>query len=300
MKYINFRDMMPFMHKNFSEVITSVDFVKNKIDLSQLNHLAGQPQLYLRLNFRTVQDLVDTRNTLRPIVEANRRKEEREGLYWQETNKIEYEEDNMMNYITEICEDDVLYHVRVMIDKDIRCSFWYNVRVNGALIIKLDKLDNEISKGDLRIMAFDIETTKAPLKFPDPKFDSIIMISYMFDGQGYLVVNRSIMAEDIDDFSYSPKPEYDGSFIVFNEQDEKAVLEKFFEQIREHRPVIISSYNGDVFDWPFIEERAKTYKMSLEKEIGRASGRERVSSPVEIWVGRGSRKETHEPENVKE
>jgi DNA polymerase elongation subunit (family B) len=30
-----------------------------------------------------------------------------------------------------------------------------------------DKLD----KADLRIMAFDIETTKAELKFPDSKFD---------------------------------------------------------------------------------------------------------------------------------
>ena len=33
------------------------------------------------------------------------------------------------------------------------------------------------------IMAFDIETTKLPLKFPDASSDVIMMISYMIDGQ---------------------------------------------------------------------------------------------------------------------
>lgn len=32
-------------------------------------------------------------------------------------------------------------------------------------------------------MAFDIETTKLPLKFPDAASDQIMMISYMIDGQ---------------------------------------------------------------------------------------------------------------------
>ena len=33
------------------------------------------------------------------------------------------------------------------------------------------------------VLAFDIETTKLPLKFPDPASDYIMMISYMIDGQ---------------------------------------------------------------------------------------------------------------------
>ena len=33
------------------------------------------------------------------------------------------------------------------------------------------------------VLAFDIETTKLPLKFPDSSVDSIMMISYMIDGQ---------------------------------------------------------------------------------------------------------------------
>jgi DNA polymerase epsilon subunit 1 len=56
-----------------------------------------------------------------------------------------------------------------------------------------DKLDN----ADLRILAFDIETTKAPLKFPDSKFDQIMMISYIVDGKGFLITNRDIVGDDV-------------------------------------------------------------------------------------------------------
>jgi DNA polymerase epsilon subunit 1 len=36
----------------------------------------------------------------------------------------------------------------------------------------------------------------------------------MCDKQGFLVVNRSVLSEDIDDFEYTPRPEYPGIFQV--------------------------------------------------------------------------------------
>ena len=36
------------------------------------------------------------------------------------------------------------------------------------------------------------------------------MISYMVDKQGYLIVNREVVSEDISDFEYTPKPEFEG------------------------------------------------------------------------------------------
>ena len=36
------------------------------------------------------------------------------------------------------------------------------------------------------------------------------MISYMVDKAGFLIVNREVVTEDIDDFEYTPKPEYEG------------------------------------------------------------------------------------------
>jgi DNA polymerase epsilon subunit 1 len=48
----------------------------------------------------------------------------------------------------------------------------------------------DTDRAPLRVLAFDIETTKEPLKFPDVKFDKIMMISYIIDGSGFLITNR--------------------------------------------------------------------------------------------------------------
>ena len=117
-------------------------------------------------------------------------------------------------------------------------------------------------------MAYDIETTKLPLKFPDAAIDQVMMISYMIDGQGFLITNREIVSEDINDFEYTPKPEYPGPFMIFNEPDEKAVLERFFLHIKEARPTVIATYNGDFFDWPFVEARAGVNGIDMYQEIG--------------------------------
>lgn len=86
----------------------------------------------------------------------------------------------------------------------------------------------KLDKPQLKVLAFDIETTKDPLKFPDSTRDMIMMISYMVDGRGFLIVNREIISEDIEDFEYSPTQEYEGKFTVFNEENEHKLLEKFF------------------------------------------------------------------------
>ena len=78
------------------------------------------------------------------------------------------------------------------------------------------------ARPDMRVCAFDIETTKEPLRFADATIDHVMMISYMLDGDGYLIVNRDIVGEDIADFEYTPKLEYEGRFRVFNERDGSA------------------------------------------------------------------------------
>ena len=58
----------------------------------------------------------------------------------------------------------------------------------------LTKRPDIIDPPDPVVLAYDIETTKLPLKFPDSTIDSIMMISYMVDGQGYLITNREVTA----------------------------------------------------------------------------------------------------------
>eukprot|EP00730_Choanoeca_flexa_P010343 TRINITY_DN17556_c0_g1_i1.p1 TRINITY_DN17556_c0_g1~~TRINITY_DN17556_c0_g1_i1.p1 ORF type:complete len:104 (+),score=27.68 TRINITY_DN17556_c0_g1_i1:29-313(+) len=89
------------------------------------------------------------------------------------------------------------------------------------------------------------------------EIDQIMMISYMIDGQGYLIINREIVAADIDDFEYTPKAEFPGPFQVFNEVNEHATIAKFYQHIQEERPHVMVTYNGDSFDWPFLERRSE-------------------------------------------
>lgn len=159
----------------------------------------------------------------------------------------------------------------------------------------ITKRDDLIDRPDAIVLAFDIETTKLPLKFPDSATDQIMMISYMIDGQGYLITNREIISSDIESFEYTPKPEFEGYFTVFNEPDERGVLRKFFSHINVIRPHIFVTYNGDFFDWPFIETRAAVHQIDMKQEIGFSKNKDGVyaSRPAMhmdclCWVKRDS------------
>ena len=153
-----------------------------------------------------------------------------------------------------------------------------------------------LARGEVRVCAFDIETTKLPLKFPDAEFDQVFMISYMLDGQGYLIINREVVSADVDDFEYNPKPEYPGPFIVWNEPDEASLLRRWFDHMRETQPCVYVTYNGDFFDWPFVETRAEKNGMSMYLELGfrcdRKTGETRSRSALHLdafaWVKRDS------------
>lgn len=48
----------------------------------------------------------------------------------------------------------------------------------------------------------------------------VLLTASLSPPQGYLITNREIVSEDIEDFEFTPKPEYEGPFCVFNEPDE--------------------------------------------------------------------------------
>ena len=150
---------------------------------------------------------------------------------------------------------------------DIRVGKWYFVDVkHGHTSLKLN--EERLAPADPVVLAYDIETTKLPLKFPDATIDQIMMISYMIDGKGFLITNREIVSDDIHDFDYTPKPEYPGTFKIFNEPNERGVIERFFSHIKEYKPTVIATYNGDFFDWPFVEARAGANGIDLYQETG--------------------------------
>ncbi|KAI9844901.1 MAG: DNA polymerase epsilon catalytic subunit [Sclerophora amabilis] len=254
----------------------------DKEDLKMPNHLLGYRRTFLKLSFVNVSDLLAVRRVIMPIAEKNKKTLDAMDTYAEvasadagfdlfddsrDTNTRQNSIVEASDYIIDMREYDVPYHVRVAIDKNVRIGKWYTVEAkHGTTTFKC--IEDRLQRADPVVLAYDIETTKLPLKFPDAVIDQVMMISYMIDGQGFLITNREIVSEDISDFEYTPKPEYDGPFIIFNEPDEKAVLERFFQHIKEAKPTVIATYNGDFFDWPFVEARASMLGIDMYQEIG--------------------------------
>ena len=72
-----------------------------------------------------------------------------------------------------------------------------------------------------------------------------------------------VVGEDIEDLEYSPKPEFSGPFKVTNVVNEVALLRCWFDHMRAEKPGIYVTYNGDYFDWPFLEDRAAMHGISM-------------------------------------
>ena len=63
---------------------------------------------------------------------------------------------------------------------------------------------------DLKVLAYDIETSKDPFKFPEKEKDIIMMISIMYEGEAILIINNNFCLQQVEEFDYEPegKPEY--------------------------------------------------------------------------------------------
>ncbi|KAJ1654851.1 DNA polymerase epsilon catalytic subunit [Dispira simplex] len=265
-------DIEDYLRRRFERQVHNVVKTK-KQDLHKPNHLSEPPQTFLQIKFLNVQDLLTVRKTLDQYVRRNKECAQVVNTYTdfldgptgqKKTTKTSDPTECMMD----IREYDVTYYVRVAIDMNIRVGLWYEVKALPAGQMQIKHRADLVKRAEPVVLAFDIETTKLPLKFPDATIDMIMMISYMIDGQGYLITNREVVSQDIGDFEYTPKPEFEGPFIIFNERNERALLRRFLEHFQEAKPTVVATYNGDMFDWPFVEARARVHGINLFQEIG--------------------------------
>eukprot|EP00268_Persea_americana_P026628 TRINITY_DN2608_c0_g1_i2.p1 TRINITY_DN2608_c0_g1~~TRINITY_DN2608_c0_g1_i2.p1 ORF type:complete len:2201 (+),score=389.42 TRINITY_DN2608_c0_g1_i2:181-6783(+) len=260
-------DVESYLRRRYEGQISDIEIVE-KEDLDLKNHLSGLRKSYLKIRFDTVQQLMSVKNDLLHVVERNRVKldavEAYDSIF---TGKSMQRPQDYIDCILDLREYDVPYHVRFSIDNDVRCGQWYDVSISSIGVI-LEKRADLLQRAEVHVCAFDIETTKLPLKFPDAEYDLIMMISYMVDGQGYLIINRECVGEDIEDLEYTPKPEFEGCFKVKNVKNENELLRQWFAHMRDVKPGIYVTYNGDFFDWPFLETRAAYHGIKMSEEIG--------------------------------
>ncbi|XP_058067456.1 DNA polymerase epsilon catalytic subunit A-like isoform X2 [Magnolia sinica] len=225
-------DVDAYLRRRYEGQIAEIEIV-DKEDLDLKNHLSGLHKAYLKIRFDTVQQLMRVKNDLLHVVERNKAKmdaaEAYESIF---SGKSNQRPQDFIDCIIDLREYDVPYHVRFAIDNDVRCGQWYDVSVSSTGVI-LEKRDDLLQRAEVHVCAFDIETTKLPLKFPDAEYDLIMMISYMLDGQGYLIINRECVGEDIEDVEYTPKPEFEGCFKVKNVKNEEELLRHWFAHMQE-------------------------------------------------------------------
>ena len=160
--------------------------------------------------------------------------------------------------IKDVLEADIRFSFRYTLDKNLYPMRWYKVdarpleKRTAYRVDEIYEINGEITEDEsrinvnpldgLKIMAFDIEVYN-PQRTPDPSKDPIILISIKFNDN-----NDTLLLEA-------------------KGHDDSEVIHKFIELIRKEDPDIIIGYNQNKFDWPYLIERSKLYKIKLD--VGR-------------------------------
>lgn len=232
----------------------------SKLDMSMPDSITNEPRKVIKISFRTTDELNEVRRELRQLIARSRDRNIKDvslaAVF--DTNTRERAFSDPLTWIDDIFEDDVNYITRACIDCDIRCGVWYSCKKDAAGQVEISKLSGGARAAPpLRVLAWDIETTKEKLRFPNAENDEIMMISYMCDGKGYLLVNRAIVGADIDAFEYKPRPDFGADIETANLPNERSLILTFFAHLQQLNPHVHCTYNGDFFDFPFVEKRCQ-------------------------------------------
>ncbi len=144
-------------------------------------------------------------------------------------------------------EDDVLFANRYLIDHEITPLTWTTVQTEPSPTQPGEHNAQEITQNpeediDLHILAFDLEVYN-PHVTPNPETDPIV-VATLADNHG----NEEILTKGDD-------------------EDDRKLVATLAKRIRDLDPDVITTYNGDKFDWPYLVDRAKHHGFDLR--VGR-------------------------------
>uniref|UniRef100_A0A8C2CN56 DNA polymerase n=1 Tax=Cyprinus carpio TaxID=7962 RepID=A0A8C2CN56_CYPCA len=121
----------------------------------------------------------------------------------------------------------------------------------------------------LRVLSFDIECAGRKGVFPEPEIDPVIQIASMVQRQG----EKEPFIRTV--FTLQSCASIVGSQILCFTQ-EKQLLQSWAEFVRTVDPDIITGYNIQNFDLPYLLNRAATLKVNLFPYLGRVWGSKSV------------------------
>ncbi len=161
------------------------------------------------------------------------------------------------NLDVETYEFDIQFTRRYLIDNEItpltlcKAEGEFINKRSRVSVMKADKVEqitDEVIENP-KILAFDIETYNPLGAVIDTEKNPIIMISFYGDNLRKVITWKKFNTkEDYIEF-VSSEPE---------------LLNKFKEIIESYKPDIITGYFSDGFDFPYIETRAKKYRVNLD------------------------------------
>jgi len=172
-------------------------------------------------------------------------------------------------------EADILFKYRFMNDMGLSGMGWVEVMGSNGVatetVIAKRKLQIKgirpvENDADVRLkyLAFDIECTSSTGGMPDSKKDPIILISIVFSEP--FKGKQSVV------LSTRPDP------AVLHCEDEKVMLEKFVQIIDEYDPDIMTGYNCNGFDLPYIINRMR--EMGIKPLFGRCKQKPVMSKKI--------------------
>lgn len=162
------------------------------------------------------------------------------------------EEVKKLSFVKEIREYDIPFTKRYLIDSKLEpmngIEVMHNEK-NEVLGLKVFEEQNVLEK--LGMAAFDLETY-SPERFSNPEKDPVISVSFVTkkNSNAYL-------------WKIKTTKEKANHF-----ESEKEMLLGFFTEVKKEKPDIMVTYNGDLFDFPYLKTRAKVLGINLKKELG--------------------------------
>jgi len=150
--------------------------------------------------------------------------------------------------IVDIFEADVLYATaRFLTDNDLWGMKWLEADSNNV-----KPLHNILENAPLRFLGLDIEVLPPEFGVPIPERDPITIISISFNTGNTLVLVAK-PGQDTENIKYFP--------------DEFWMLSTFMDIFKEYDPDIVMAFNGDTFDFPYIEKRLEI--LGIPNDLGR-------------------------------